>query len=227
MEAVHRKDNGGVKFEALVNEDKDAVHRQMWVCSNGEEAEEMRGLEEASGREGAQRSGISPLAGTSRLHRTRELMRRHEDAAVGTMFPKEGIMEVHVEHLGGVQFEIKARQHSIVCDQPPENGGYDEGMTPPELLLASLGSCAAFYAAAYLRKHDLSPGGTVVRITADKLKGPARMDNFRIEVEIPVELEEEHRQGVEESIDHCLIHNTLLHPPQISVEVKGPVLAGV
>jgi hypothetical protein len=29
-------------------------------------------------------------------------------------------MEVLVEHLGAVQFEIEARQHKIVCDQPPE-----------------------------------------------------------------------------------------------------------
>jgi hypothetical protein len=31
-------------------------------------------------------------------------------------------MEVKVEHLGAVQFEIKARQHTIASDQPPENG---------------------------------------------------------------------------------------------------------
>jgi len=49
-------------------------------------------------------------------------------------------MEVLVEHLGGVQFAITARHHRIACDQPEENGGFDEGMTPPELLLAFLGS---------------------------------------------------------------------------------------
>ena len=49
-------------------------------------------------------------------------------------------MEITVEHLGAVQFEIRARQHTIVCDQPEASGGFDEGMTPPELMLASLGS---------------------------------------------------------------------------------------
>ena len=39
-------------------------------------------------------------------------------------------MEVLVEHLDDLQFEIRARQHKIACDQPPENGGFDEGMTP-------------------------------------------------------------------------------------------------
>jgi putative redox protein len=104
-------------------------------------------------------------------------------------------MEVTVKHLGVVQLEIKARQHTIACDLPAENGGYDEGKTPPELLLASLGSCAGFYAAHYLRKHKLATDGTRVRVTADKLKDPARIDNFRFEITTQVELSKRHRAG--------------------------------
>jgi uncharacterized OsmC-like protein len=136
-------------------------------------------------------------------------------------------MEVTVEHLGAVQFEIKARQHSIACDQPPENGGHDEGMTPPELLLASLGSCAGFYAAQYLRKHKLATEGTRVRVTADKVKDPARMENFRIDIDVPIELSDRHRAGVEESVHHCLIHNTLEHPPRMAIEIKDSVKSAV
>lgn len=132
-------------------------------------------------------------------------------------------MEVTVEHLGSVQFEVKAREHTIICDQPASNGGFDEGMTPPELLLASLATCAGFYAAQYLKKFKLSEQGARVRVTADKLKEPPRLGNFRIEVEAPVELTEEHRQGVERSIHHCLIHNTLLHPPTIEIEISCAV----
>jgi uncharacterized OsmC-like protein len=50
-------------------------------------------------------------------------------------------MEVKVTHLDQVKFSIQSRSHTILCDQPAENGGEDSGMTPPELL----GSCAAFY----------------------------------------------------------------------------------
>jgi len=132
-------------------------------------------------------------------------------------------MEVQIEHLGAVQFEVRARQHTISCDQPPESGGYDEGMTPPELLLASLGTCAGFYAAQYLRKHKLATEGTRVRVTADKVKDPARLDHFRVEVETPLELSDQHRAGVETAVHHCLIHNTLLHAPEIAIEIKQPV----
>jgi len=133
-------------------------------------------------------------------------------------------MEVTVEHLGSVQFEIRSRNHSIISDQAVNDGGFDEGMTPPELLLASLGSCAGFYAAQYLRKNKLATEGTRVRVTCEKAKDPlARMTNFLIEVDAPVELSETQRKGVVEAVEHCLVHNTLLHPPRIELKVAGTV----
>lgn len=129
-------------------------------------------------------------------------------------------MEVFVEHLGAMQFDVKARHHSVVCDQPEDNGGFDEGMTPPEFLLAALGSCAGFYAAQYLRKKGLAKEGTRVRVTAEKLLEPPRLDNFLIEIDAPVALKAEHRAGMEEAVKHCLIHNTLLNPPKIGLEIR-------
>ena len=137
------------------------------------------------------------------------------------------MIELTVEHLGDVQFELQARGHRILCDQPVENGGYDEGMTPPELLLASLGSCAGYYAAEYLRSRNLVPRGTRVRATADKVKGPPRLDNFRIEVDVPAELSEVDRAGIERAVRRCLIHNTLLQPPSITLAVRSAVGADV
>jgi uncharacterized OsmC-like protein len=135
-------------------------------------------------------------------------------------------MEVQVEHLGSVQFEIKTRNHSIISDQPVQDGGFDEGFTPPELLLASLGSCAGYYAAQYLRKHKLATEGTRVRVTCEKVKDPlARMTNFVIEVDAPVELSAEQEKGVEEAVERCLVHNTLLKSPTISLKVAGAVAA--
>ena len=136
-------------------------------------------------------------------------------------------MEVLVEHLGALQFQIKTREHTIESDQPLENGGFDEGMTPPELLLASLGSCAGFYAAQYLKKHNLAQEGTTVRVTAEKAKDPSRLDNFQIELEIPCALTQVQHAGIEDAVHHCLIHNTLLHPPRITLDVKSSVLQAV
>jgi putative redox protein len=135
------------------------------------------------------------------------------------------MMEITVEHLGAVQFEIRARQHTIMSDQPQANGGFDEGVTPPELMLASLGSCAGYYAAGYLRKKGLASEGTRVRVTAGKAQSPARLDNFEIEVSLPVLVGSEHRKGVEDAVEKCLIHNTLLHPPAITINIEDGLSA--
>jgi putative redox protein len=129
------------------------------------------------------------------------------------------MLEVIVNHLGAVQFEAKTRNHTIYCDQPVENGGFDEGMTPPEFLLASLGTCAGYYAVEYLRGRKLPLEGLRVRTTADKVKAPARLDNIHISLDYPAALDERHREGVLRAVHSCLIHNTLLHPPKIEVEL--------
>lgn len=129
-------------------------------------------------------------------------------------------MEVKISHLDQVKFSIQSRSHTILCDQPTENGGEDSGMTPPELLLASLGSCVAFYAVEYLRTRDLARSGVEVRVTAEKLKQPARIGNFKIQVACPVSLTEAHMEGLMRAVHRCLIHNTLLAPPEINIELS-------
>ena len=128
-------------------------------------------------------------------------------------------MEIKVTHLDQVRFAIQARNHTIVCDQPTDNGGQDAGMTPPEFLLASLGSCAAFYAVQYLKTRKLGGEGVEVTVTAEKIKPPARLTNFVIRVSAPVELSPEHIEGLNRAVHACLVHNTLLHTPQISIEL--------
>lgn len=137
-------------------------------------------------------------------------------------------MEITVEHFGSVQFEIKTRGHSISSDQPRKNGGFDEGVTPPELLLASLGSCAGYYAAPYLRKHKLAAEGTRVRVTCDKVKAPVpRLTNFLVEIDAPIDLTDAQRKGVHEAVEHCLVHNTLRNAPTITLKVASPAHATI
>ena len=128
-------------------------------------------------------------------------------------------MELTVEHLGAVQFEIKTRGHVLISDQPAEGGGFDEGVTPPEFLLAALASCAGYYAVEYLKARKLAPQGTKVYASAEKAKNPARMDNFRLRIDVPADLTEEQKEGIQRAVHKCIVHNTLMNAPQITTEV--------
>lgn len=134
------------------------------------------------------------------------------------------MLEVTTKHLGAVQFEINARHHRIYSDQPIESGGFDEGMTPPELMLASLGACAGYYAVDYLKRSRIPEEGVRVRATAEKVPGPPRLDDIHIELDCPGVVEERHQHGLLEAVRKCLIHNTLLHTPKIRVSLMVPAV---
>jgi len=133
-------------------------------------------------------------------------------------------MELRVRHLHGVKFEAEARGHRIICDQPPSNQGEDAGMTPPELLLASLATCAGFYAAQYLKNHKLSQDGLEVVVHAEKAAAPARLGSFRIEVTVPG-LPADDEAGLLRSVNACLIKNTLAMPPAIETVLRTASVA--
>jgi uncharacterized OsmC-like protein len=133
-------------------------------------------------------------------------------------------MEVSVRYLGETKFEVAARGHRVICDQPIDNGGADEGMSPPEFLLASLATCAGYYATQYMKTRGLPAEDLKVRVAAQKAAQPARLASFEIEV-TALGLDERHQAGILRAVKACLIHNTLLGAPSIEVVVSAAVLA--
>jgi len=132
------------------------------------------------------------------------------------------LMEVEILHIAEMKFEAIARGHRVICDQPATDGGFDSGMTPPEFLLVSLGTCAGFYAAQYLKTRSLPSDGLRIKVTAEKATQPARLGRFQIEVTAP-ELDPQHQAGILRAVKLCLIHNTLLNTPAIDVVLNTPV----
>ena len=98
-------------------------------------------------------------------------------------------------------------------------------MTPPEYLLVSLGTCAGFYAAQYLKTRFLPAQGLEVKVTAEKALHPARLGRFRIEVTVPAFGDPRHEEGILRAVKACLVHNTLLNTPEIETVVNAAVEA--
>jgi len=140
-------------------------------------------------------------------------------------------MEIKVRYLGGKRFEMSARGHSVVSDQPFENDGADSAMTPPELFLSSLGACAGFYASEYLRARGLDTESLEVRVSGKKGEKPVRITSIDVEVSVPG-LSERDREGIVRAVNRCLLKQTLLVPPQIEVRLttgaldNEPILVG-
>ena len=132
-------------------------------------------------------------------------------------------MNAIIKWKGGVRFQAESRGHKVLSDQPVENGGDDQAMTPPELMLASLGTCAAYYALQYLRIHKLPAEDLVIHVEAEKALNPARLGVFHIPVESQAASDPKTYEGIMRAVKKCLIHNTLMGTPRIEIDV--PVAA--
>jgi len=126
---------------------------------------------------------------------------------------------MRIRYRDGMEFEAESRGISLTIDQPRAGGGNDHGMTPPELLMASLGSCVGVYLVDYCRRAGLPVDGLEMEVTAERAKDPGRFSSLQVTVKLPGSLPEARIKALQRVAESCMVHNTLSSRPDISIEV--------
>lgn len=131
---------------------------------------------------------------------------------------------ITVRHTGGDRLVATVRNHHVSSDQPVEDGGEDSAPTPTELFVVSLASCVAFFAERFLRRHRLPADGLAVSCAYEWAENPHRVGMLELTVDAPG-LPEDKRVALERVVEHCTIHNTLLHPPEVRIRLGAAAKA--
>ena len=130
----------------------------------------------------------------------------------------EAIGWVSARVTSGYRTDIAARAHALVVDEPTGIGGTDQGMTPYELLLASLGSCMALTLRMYADRKGWPLEGASVHLRTSPAREPDRrvlaegaQQVTRIErrIELHGTLTDEQRSRLLEIADRCPIKRNL------------------
>ncbi|MCM8758398.1 MAG: OsmC family protein [Candidatus Omnitrophica bacterium] len=116
-------------------------------------------------------------------------------------------------------FEANVRNHSIKIDLPPNLQGTDTGPMPPELFVVGLASCMGYYALFYCRKNKVSFQGISIDADYEKATNPDRISKVSVKISIPG-LPEEHRKGVMEAVEKCLVHQSLVQKPEVNITLE-------
>lgn len=127
---------------------------------------------------------------------------------------------IRVDHREGDLFAISVRHHTLLADQPLEEGGSDAGPTPTELLVVSLASCVAFYARRFLARHDLRSDGLSVLASFAMAARPARVSDIQVSITVPDGVPEDMHERLLAVASHCTVHNTFETPPRVTVSLK-------
>jgi putative redox protein len=123
--------------------------------------------------------------------------------------------KVDITNSGGSQFSVKSKDYSFVIDT------LGQGVTPPDTLLASLGSCIGVYLKKYLDSGKIKCESFSISVEAEfRKEAPVGFDKIKVSVDMRAAgLEERRKQAIMDFIRNCPVHNTLELKPDIQIEI--------
>jgi putative redox protein len=118
---------------------------------------------------------------------------------------------------GGVAVNALCDGYLIRTDQPKTSGGEGSAPAPFDLFMASLGTCAGFYALRFCQERQLPTKG--LRLTLDWERDVAghRLSKIQLTLHLPPEFPEKYRLAVIRAVNQCSVKRTILDPPEFEV----------
>ena len=122
---------------------------------------------------------------------------------------------------GDMLFATQMGNHTIEIDVPAGMGGSDRGPTPPELFIASLGSCIGAFAANYCQKAGIDTTDMTVDLSFEKVQDPVRLADLKATVHLPYGDCERRQKAILRVAEHCPVHETISALEGIEIELVG------
>ncbi|MFH0855952.1 MAG: OsmC family protein [Candidatus Omnitrophota bacterium] len=123
---------------------------------------------------------------------------------------------VDMVNSGDYSFMVKSKDSEFVVDIK------GKGMTPPDALLASLGSCIGVYLRKYAEGAKLDLAGFTISAEADfSQKRPVCFRKINVEIDLKgAQFDERRIKSMREFIENCPVHLTLKNNPEVEIKIK-------
>ena len=118
---------------------------------------------------------------------------------------------------GGVQVNAQYKGFEIATDQPVSSGGENSAPSPFDFFLASLGTCAGFFALRFCQQRELPTNGMRLELTSVRNPETKRLDRVAITLFLPQDFPEKYRSAIIRATDQCAVKKALLDPPEIEL----------
>ncbi|MBI5016417.1 MAG: OsmC family protein [Deltaproteobacteria bacterium] len=125
-------------------------------------------------------------------------------------------MDMEITFPGGVAVDARYKGVTVHTDQPPPLGG-GSGASPFDLFLASIGTCAGFYALRFCQERQIDTAGLKVRLAFERNPEKKLFTKITIHVELPADFPEKYRAAIVRTIDQCTVKRHIVEPPEFEV----------
>ena len=126
---------------------------------------------------------------------------------------------------GGLAVSARFRGHEILTDQPVKAGGADSAPPPFDLFLASIATCAGFYALRFCQSRQIDSEGLAVTLEPVRDPETKRIGRIRIELTVPAGFPDRYRRAILRAMDQCAVKRHILEPPEFDLVVAEPGVA--
>ncbi|QBP77328.1 OsmC domain/YcaO domain-containing protein [Herbaspirillum huttiense] len=127
-------------------------------------------------------------------------------------------MEIKVNFLDKLRLEAKFDDFTVIADQPIRYKGDGSAPGPFDYFLASSALCAAYFVKLYCNTRNISTEN--IRLSQNNIVDPENryQQTFKIQVELPPDIEEADRRGILRSIERCTVKKVVQQGPEFIIE---------
>ncbi len=127
-------------------------------------------------------------------------------------------MEIKVNFLDKLRLEAKFDDFTVVADQPIRYKGDGSAPGPFDYFLASSALCAAYFVKLYCDTRNIPTEN--IRLSQNNIVAPENryQQIFKIQVELPPDIQEVDRRGILNSIERCTVKKVVQAGPEFVIE---------
>jgi ribosomal protein S12 methylthiotransferase accessory factor len=128
--------------------------------------------------------------------------------------------EIKVTFPGGFRVDAEYKGFTVKTDQPVHAGGEGAALSPFDLFLTSIATCAGYYVLAFSRERGIPTEGAAVVMRMEKNPETKMIGKIKIEINLPPEFPVKYKNAVIKAVNSCTVTAHLMRPPAFEIVAK-------
>lgn len=126
---------------------------------------------------------------------------------------------MEIDFPGGVAVAAHFKGFTVRTDQPVSAGGAGSDPSPFDLFLASLGTCAGFFALRFCQQRSIPSDGLRLNLESARDTDGHKLTLVRIVLTLPDGFPEKYRDAILRATDQCAVKRAIDDPPRFEVVI--------
>ena len=126
-------------------------------------------------------------------------------------------MSMQISFPGGVAVAAQIGEFSLLTDQPVASGGDNSAPSPYAMFLASIGTCAGFFALRFCQQREIATEGLGLSLDIERDAESRALRTVKIAIQLPAGFPEKYRKAIIKATDQCAVKQAIIAHPEFVV----------